>query len=553
VSQTGDADLSPVGVDLMLALQPWMEKLYIQNKDTLQIQRMSFEDDESEYAWCQRAVVQEVQRQYNLGLPVRIIILKARQLGISTVTAGIMYNWAFLHPGIRSLVIAHDTEASKNLFDKAKLMWEEWPFRSLYTESHNSQKTLGWEETRSSLRIATARNTGSGRSFTFHAVHASEAAFWEDPETLMTGLGQSVPYAHGSIIVIESTANGVGGWFHDQWQDAVLGKTVFKPIFFPWHKHKGYSFPTTTLTEMDYVKDERDLAKQFSLNPGQIAWRRHTIQNECMNDINKFHQEYPCTPEEAFLSTGHNAFPLMALEEAYKPMNTPRGFLYLVKGKYQFKKDPTMNLRIFQLPADDARWGQYVVAGDPSRTAFGDGACIQVINRRTLEQVAVWHGHIDPVPFADRMMELGWFYNSAVLNVEINGPGYATIGAILKSNYPNVWQHRWMDKSPGKVSTSYGWQMSYHRKHAATGLVIDFLGKKALTIHDRLTYEEMKNFVYLPAGELGPASPQGNDDSVTSYLIGIATAIYNDPPSYGDDPAPAYNDLFGEPPWEAFR
>ena len=61
--------------------------------------------------------------------PVRIIVLKARQLGISTVTAGIMYNWTFLHPGIRSLVIAHETEASKNLFDKAKLMWEEWPYQ----------------------------------------------------------------------------------------------------------------------------------------------------------------------------------------------------------------------------------------------------------------------------------------------------------------------------------------------------------------------------------------------------------------------------------------
>jgi hypothetical protein len=530
-----------------------MEQLSIQNKDTLQVERLSFDPLASEYAWCQRALVAEVQRQYNLGLPVRIICLKARQLGISTVTAGIMYNWAFLHPGIRSLVIAHDSEASRNLFDKAKLMWEEWPFRSIYTESHNSMKTLGWNETRSSLRIATARNTGSGRSFTFHAVHASEAAFWEDPETLMTGLGQSVPYAHGSIIIIESTANGVGGWFHDQWQDAVAGRTVYKPMFFPWHKHPGYSFPKTTLTEMEFVKDERDMARLYDLTPGQIAWRRHTIQNGCMNDMNKFNQEYPNTPDEAFLSTGHNAFPALAIEQCYKPMNGVRGYLSLKGPKYVFNRDPTSPLRIYQYPADDPHWGKYIVAGDPSRTAFGDGACIQVFNKRTFEQVACYHGHIDPVPFADKLMELGRYYNEAELNVEINGPGYASIGAILKAGYPNVWQHRWMDKAPGKVSQSFGWMMNYHRKHASTGLVISLLAQKAITIHDKLTYEEMKNFVYLPGGELGPASPQGNDDSVTSLLIAIASVIYNDPLTYGEGPEPSYNDLFDTPPWEAFR
>jgi hypothetical protein len=537
---------------MALNLLPLMEQLSIQNKETLQIERLSFDQSVSDFAWCQRALALEVQRQYNLGLPVRIIVLKARQLGISTVTAGIMYNWAFLHKGIRSLVIAHETEASKNLFDKAKLMWEEWPFNAAYHESHNSQKTLGWEETRSSIRVATARNTGSGRSFTYHAVHASEAAFWEDPEVLMTGLGQSVPYSHGTIIIIESTANGVGGWFHDQWQAAVRGDTVFVPMFFPWHKHPGYRM-RTNITPIDYVKDERDLVKTFHLSPEQIAWRRHTLSNECLNDMNKFNQEYPNTPEEAFLSTGRNAFPLLALEQCYIPKNGQRGFLYIHNGAYHFKQDPTSPLRIYQLPSDIRSWGQYIVAGDPSRTAFGDGACIQVFNMKTFEQVACYHANIDPIPFADEMLKLARFYNDALINCEINGPGYGTIGAIMKSGYPNVWQHRWMDKAPGKVSTSFGWMMSYHRKHAATSLVIDLLAKNAIEIHDKITYEEMKNFVYLANGELGPASPQGNDDSVTSLLIAIASIIYNDPQQFGEGPAPQYNDLFNEPPWEAFR
>jgi hypothetical protein len=529
-----------------MKLSPWMHRLTIQKKD-LQVERLDLGEP---FAWAQRELVAEIERQYNAGLPVRIIVLKGRQLGISTASEGCLFNWAFIHPGTRSLVIAHETRAAQHLFDMTKLMWEEWPFRDAYTEKHNTQKTLSWLETRSSMSVATARNAGSGRSFTYHAVHCSECAFWEDPERLMVGLNQSVPYRHGTVVILESTANGVGNWFHEEWLRAKHGESQYSPLFFPWYNHNEYSFPGTTLTRRDFTKTERDLSDEYDLSPGQIAWRRHTIKNDCLDDENQFKQEYPCSPDEAFLSTGTNVFPLQKLDECYDERRGVTGLLVNNNGRVEFVKDVGGPLTIFAYPGTGKR-AKYVVAGDPSRTVDGDGGCIQVLNRYTFEQVAVWHGRVDPVNFAHRLMEIGYFYNTAILNCEIEGPGYGTIGVVIDHAYPDIWRHRWPDKAPGKVSTSYGWSTNYQRKHWAISKVIWLLGQKAPTIHDERTYDQMQTYVNLPNGELGPASWKMYDDAVMAFAIACITTITEGPLVYEESPDQGANDLFDMPPWEA--
>lgn len=529
-----------------MLLKPWMEQLVIQKKD-LSVEPL---DLDAPFAVAQRGLIEEIERQYNLGLPVRIIVLKARQMGMSTAVEGTLFNWCFIHPGTRSLVIAHETKATQHLFDMTKLMWEEWAFRPYFSEKHNSQKTLAWEETRSSMSVATARNAGSGRSFTYHAVHCSECAFWEDPERLLVGLNQSVPYKHGTIMILESTANGVGNWFHTEWQRAVHKESNFVPLFFPWYVLNEYAIPNTTLRQSDLLEEERELQSQLNLTLPQLAWRRQTIQTQCLGDINQFHQEYPSTPDEAFLTTGHHVFPLVKLEECYQPKVGVTGFLHDDNGAIRFTPDPTGPLTIYREPSDDRDWGRYVVAGDPSRTTYGDGACIQVFNRRTFEQVAVWHGNIDPVPFAHELIRLAYYYNTALLNTEINGPGYGTIAVILQMGYPDIWRHRWADKSPGKLSQSWGWQMSYARKHWCVSETVNLIAQGHIIIHDEMTYDEMRNYVQLPGSEMGPASERGNDDSVTSLMIAVCSTMTEPPLTYGEADV-MVNDLFDKPPWQA--
>jgi hypothetical protein len=522
--------------------------LTIQKKD-LKVERIDLSEP---FAWAQDALRIEIERQYNLGLPVRIICLKGRQLGVSTMSEGTLFNWTFLHPGTRSLVIAHETKAAQHLFDMTKLMWEEWPFNPLYTEKHNTIKSLAWVETRSSMSVATAKNAGSGRSFTYHAVHASECAFWDEPERLMVGLNQSVPYKHGTIVILESTANGVGNWFHEEWQRAVRGESQYVPLFFPWFKHEEYCFPTTTLKSYELLKEERELAREFGLSLGQLAWRRHTIVNDCLGDDELFKQEFPCTPNESFLSTGRNVFPLQRLDEHTSVDTGVKGMMVNDKGTIKFIRDATGPLTIFKSPGRDPLKARYVVAGDPTKTTYGDKACIQVINRFTFEQVAVFHQHLDAVPFAHQLMMLAYYYNTALLNCEIEGPGYATIGVILDNSYPDLWQHRWADKAPGKVSTSWGWSTNYQRKHWAMEKVKFLLAQKGVfTIHDRITHDQMENYVYLANGEMGPASDGLSDDAVMAMAIAVVSTMTEATLPHEEQPEAEIHDLFDKPPWEA--
>lgn len=539
-----------------LSLLPLTERLTIQKKD-LKVEPIDFADP---FAWAQLALIKEIERQYNLGLPVRIIILKGRQLGISTVTEGTLFNWTFIHPGTRSLVIAHETKASQHLFDMTKLMWEEWPFNGLYTEKHNTVKSLAWVETRSSMSVATAKNAGSGRSFTYHAVHCSECAFWEDPEKLMVGLNQSVPFKHGTIVILESTANGVGNWYHEEWQRAIDGESQYVPMFFPWFMHEEYQFANTSLKYWDLMKEERELydegvylnGRRFKLTLAQLAWRRHTIMNDCLGDDDMFKQEYPCTPNEAFLSTGRNVFPLQRLDEHTNIQQGVRGMLINNNGKITFTRDASGPLTIFKAPGRDPVLSKYVVAGDPTKTTYGDKACIQVLNRFTFEQVAVFHQHLDAVPFAHEIMKLGYYYNTAMVNTEIEGPGYATIGVILDNGYPDVWQHRWGDKAPGKVSQSFGWSTNYQRKHWAIEKVKFLLAQKGgLKIHDSLTHDQMENFVYQENGEMGPASDRLNDDAVMALSIAVVSTLTEAQLPHEESTDQNVHDLFGVPPWEA--
>lgn len=518
-------------------------------------------DLDDPFAWAQREVVEEVVKQYNEGRPVRIIVLKARQLGLSTISAAVVFNWLLIFPGARALIIAHDTDTTEELFEKVQDAWAWWPFKGLLNLRHASQRRLTIAETGSTVRIATARNVKSGRGRTIQALHASEMSFWDDPETLMTGLSKTIPRKRGSIIIIECTANGVGNLYWRMWTDAMAGENDYKALFFPWWKHPEYVAAFTNLTRNDLTEYETWLHDTLKVSLERLEWRRWAIKNECHGDEREFQQEYPATPEEAFLRTGRNVFPLMALQECYQPRRGRRGYLMRDGHEMGFRTDPLGPLTIFVWPSKDREWGEYIVAGDPSRTVTGDPACAQVINRRTWEQVAVWHGHVDTVAFADVLIELGRFYNDAEVSTEIEGPGYATIGALLAKNYPRIFQHRWADKHQGKVGQNFGWSTNFQRKNWMVQSTAHLLIDHTLTIHDPTTYEQMQSFAVISdSGEMGPPNKDGHDDAVMAYCQAVVVSVLEPAPG-PYQPAPhgrrrpvsqTGTDIGGVPPWEAF-
>lgn len=530
-------------------MKPLLKKLTIQTKN-LETRRFDLDyihPTEGDLGWAQREFIAEIEDQYNAGKPVRIIVLKARQLGISTATGGVLFNWAFLHPGTNGIVITHENVASHELFEKTKLFWETWPFRKAYTLKYATKQHLNWLETRSKLRIATAKNIQGGRGSTLHAVHASEVAFYPDPETLWTGLRQTIPHKHGSIVILESTANGMGNWFHNEWMASEDGDSDYIPMFFPWWKHPEYMVHTTLATHLELDPDEKEIYRMCMKHDQSrevafqhIAWRRWALVNLVGGDFDGFMQEYPSTPEEAFVTSGQPIFSRQFLQQIYKK---ERGFLGTLiddptgPNGVRWVPDPDGQLRVFRRPARflDDRWDRYFVAGDPSETVSGDPACIQVINRQTNEQVAVWHGRIDPMAFADVMMRVGKFYNNAMLCPEIEGGGQATVARILTCNYPNVWMHRWADKAPGKVSVSYGWSTNYNRKMWAIGMLQRLIVDKSLTIHDSHTFSQFLAYVQREDGSLGNGTGNTHDDAVMAMAIAV-TASGAEGPYVVDNP-----------------
>lgn len=498
------------------------------------------------FAWAQRELCAEVEKHYNRGEPVRLVVLKARQLGISTVTEAIIFNWMFLHPGSQGLVIAHESEAAQGLFEKTQYYWESWPFKAAYSVRHASQKRLMWDELRSGLRIASAKNVEAPRGRTLHAVHLSEAAFYDEPDLLMVALNQTVPKKHGTFICVESTANGAAGWFYDFWQDAKAGQTNYVPLFFPWFRHPEYRARTSLCTQLELSVEERRL-HLLGASYENIQWRRDVLPTDFRHDEDYFRQEMPATDEEAFIVSGTPVFPLDALGDCYEPMQGFRGTM-IDDGRPRFEPDPRGPLTVFKAPPKDCPADLYFVAGDPSQTTYGDPACIQVINRATLEQVAVWHGHINPVSFAGEMIKLGYWYGGAMLCPEVAGGGQATIAAILERDYPKVWHHRWADKSQGKVSASLGWESSWKRKDWAVGRTIWLIGERAVKIHDEKTYAQLRGFVTHDGGYQGNVDKRLHDDAVMSLVIALVASGTEGP--YRGNWAPMHNEA--EQMYEAF-
>lgn len=438
-----------------------------------------------------------------------------------------MFLYCFLFQHVQGLVIAHETDSAQHLLGMTQTYWDTYPYYPLYTEKYKSRNELSWIETKTGLKVSTAANVNTGRSKTLQMVHASEVAFWDHAVTTMGGLEQAFHFEPGTFGCIESTANGIGGYFFDQWEAAVQGEIEYKPLFFPWYKHPQYTFSYINRINNDSMpvlgnmdEEERVLVK-LGVDEDHLLWRRWAIRNLTQNSEALFHQEYPSTPEEAFVATGTNVYPLQHLRICYEPIEHPMvGRLLREGSKVRFVPDINGPLKIYAYPSKDEDWGKYFVAGDPTRVTTGDFAVGQVINRRTYEQCAVWRGKIDGATFGEELAKLGMYYHQAMLTCETTGAGYVTIGALIQMNYPNLYQHRWADKEPTVIATQYGWDTNQQRKHWMINYLLKLVVDHSLTIHDSRTMFEMQNYVTLQNGGYGPNSSSGYDDCVTSLAMG---------------------------------
>lgn len=237
---------------------------------------------------------------------VRAIILKGRQQGISTYVEG-RYYWrvsgAF---GLSAMILTHKQDATDTLFGMVQRYHNHCPSVLRPSTTRSNAKELKFDKLDSGYKVATAGGTGSGRSDTAQLFHASEMAHWPSVEENWAGVGQIVPSGRGTEIIVESTANGLGNRFHKLWTSAIRGESDYIPIFIPWFWQTEYRRDPPS--DFAPTEAEAKLAQLYKLEPGQLYWRRRKIGDDFGGDEDWFKQEYPCTPEEAFVAVGTDPY-----------------------------------------------------------------------------------------------------------------------------------------------------------------------------------------------------------------------------------------------------
>jgi hypothetical protein len=497
-------------------------------------------------------------RQLKAGRPIRIICLKPRQIGLTTIFEAILFSRTATAPNVESLITAHDKDSAQHILSISEMFYAHFPpdLRPLRRLNNRTElffdvpvnpiggvakeDELRAKGLNSRIRIETAANMNLGISRTIQNLHLSEFARWPDPKRAMGALRQSVPHLPQTMMIIESTALGVGNMFHTLYERAREGKGDFEAVFIPFYIHEEYRMPVEPgfkrtheerLREAEWGLDQKlgeDVADQV------LNWRRWAIEEKCDGDLDLFHQEYPATDTEAFVASGRNVFNFFMLRDHYRPMaNQVQGEGYQVRdeerrveygvkerrgqlveqdGKIVFESNPRGPLRLYREPKPERR---YVVTCDPSEGKEGGNySAMCVGDRYNKEQCAVWRDRVDTDIVADELVMLGRYYNVAWLMPERNAMGVAVINRA-RQKYPKIFKKEKFTRSG--IETDYGWRSTPGAKEAIVEIGARTIRKGEVNIYDMGTVEELMRFVRDDGGKLhGDGNP---DDRVIAWLI----------------------------------
>ena len=250
---------------------------------------------------AQRYIHEKLEEQKQNTGRVRAYVLKGRQQGVSTYIEARYFHKTQFSKGIRTFILTHHFEATKNIFEIANRYYDHLPEAIKPHAGASSEKELYFDRLDTGYRVGTAGMKETGRSATIQLLHGSEAAFWPHADTHAQGILQTVPSEDNTEIIFESTGNGIGNTFFKGWQAAVKGDSEYIAIFVPWYWQEEYRSPVPK--GFSLIDEEMGLKRLYDLDDEQIVWRRNKI-SEFQGDVSKFKQEYPCTPDEAFQFSG---------------------------------------------------------------------------------------------------------------------------------------------------------------------------------------------------------------------------------------------------------
>lgn len=503
-------------------------------------------------------------------VPARFIILKARQMGFSTLIEAFCYWWTATHRYVKSVIIAHEKKSSTAIYQMFQRFYTYSTPLYRPTKRYLTKHDLTFDldpETKNKLIAETGTHhglessietmvadEGAGRGATVRFFHGSEVAFWANGEDIVAGVMQAVPLLPFTFAFLESTAHGVGGYFFDEWQAAKRGESAFTPLFVAWHELDEYELNVELTGPLDAEETEllqlfEELGYPEESHLRKIAWRR-AKKREFKTNPDKFYQEYPKDDMEAFVATGRPVFDtksLLRLEERAQSLQHTIRFADIIamddKGRKRYALsyvdraisgvNPTP-LKIIEPPVKGER---YTISGDVSEGIVRDGGrkegdySVLDVQRNTsngVKTVARWRGHVDPDMLGDIAYKLGVIYNNALIGIEVNNHGLTTVQSLRNKFYHNLYRRETAEDELFQTTTSkMGWLTTRKNKNS---ILIDTLIRALREGQvDDIDLDFIRECMTYVRDDQGRANAQEGcyDDTVMAKAINLQLADYN--------------------------
>lgn len=524
----------------------------------------------------QRKRVQLLESLRTSGVPIRIIDVKSRQQGASTLY-DIYGAWIQIRrkKGWNMAIVTDIEPQAYNIRAKYDKLLSNYP------DFAGKIEMKRWKQTKHkyipqrdcTIQIASMTKPNALRSNTFKIVHFSEVAFYQKtqsktPEQLIASLSEGVVAEPETMIILESTANGVGNYFHKQWLAAVENKSVYKPIFIGWQEDTKNFIPLDSITSFLGLTSIQDFYNNFSpyeeylwglgLTLEQIAWYRFRLQEKNNNEW-LMKEENPTTWQEAFQSSGRRVFPPEYVNQQRKYIKEPKFIGDIIaknnKGKDAFSdiklvSNPEGNLKIWTFPPDenDKEYvtERYIVSVDiGGSNPKSDYSVITVIDRYWMHEpdgipeiAARWRGHIDHDLLAWKAAQISRLYSNALLVFEVNklhsdrkfndteGDHTYTVINEIANFYENIYVRQSFNNEGGGKTIKFGFFTSEYTKPMIIDFLLSLLRDKKYIERDILALDEYESYEYKQNSITFGAVEGAHDDIVMSNAIGLWVA-YN--------------------------
>jgi hypothetical protein len=464
-----------------------------------------------------------IERQRRIRKPVQLVILKPRRTYFTVGSCAEMFHELPFLPGGRGLIIADKYKpAALEAYDYQLQFQRSYkPFERhgnkilLPKLVKDTEQELKWAND-STLEVLSA-DGGEVRGGGRHYVLFDEVAFWRNASVTLTGVLNMVPYLPETMVIVQSTANGIGGEFYELCMRAQdpPNDSGWEFMFFSWLEHPLYQLhlgdAERAKLRSSLTRDEVQLQEMHRATLEQLAWRRKTIATECRGNLDIFNQEFPATAQDAFLAGGRPVFDHKAL--SWHPVAEGTSVeLKLIEEppvrRLRFQRQDRGALTIWRNPQPGHR---YIIGADPSKgvDVSGDGRGSNpdysvgfVVDQDTGQQVAQLRDRIRPGAFADYLAFLGTWYNWAYLVPDSNDAGF--IDAPLRTSYPQKQiysrQRDPTDRRPARMQ-DIGFETTVQTREWLVSAADEAIRSMGITIMSAVALQECRTFVIKPNGK----------------------------------------------------